>query len=78
MAELEESQPGCRTEDDPEESATATPDPARQLTHCFLRLANLDNAVFDRLSRYEALLWRQAVQTIYALEPLRRHRYRLD
>ncbi len=39
----------------------------RMLTYCFLRLANLDSAVFDRLSRYEAALWRQTVQTLFAL-----------
>jgi hypothetical protein len=62
--------------DNSEQSGAITPDPARQLSHCFLRLANLDNAVFDRLSRYEATLWRQIVQTMFALEPLRRQRYR--
>jgi len=41
-----------------------------------VRLLNLDNGVFDRLSRYEATLWRQTVQTMLALEPLRRRRYR--
>lgn len=60
-----------------DESAKATvAAPSRQLTHCFLRLANLDNAVFDRLARYESALWRQTVQTMIALEPLRRQRYR--
>jgi hypothetical protein len=39
----------------------------RTLTYCFLRLANLDSAVFDRLGRYEATLWRQTVQTLFAL-----------
>lgn len=39
----------------------------RTLAYCFLRLANLDSAVFDRLSRYEAALWRQTVQTLFAL-----------
>jgi hypothetical protein len=39
----------------------------RTLTYCFLRLANLDSAVFDRLGRYEAALWRQTVQTLFAL-----------
>jgi hypothetical protein len=39
----------------------------RTLTHCFLRLANLDSAVLDRLGRYEAALWRQTVQTLFAL-----------
>jgi hypothetical protein len=39
----------------------------RTLAYCFLRLANLDSAVFDRLNRYEAALWRQTVQTLFAL-----------
>jgi hypothetical protein len=39
----------------------------RTLTHCFLRLANLDSAVLDRLGRYEAALWRQTLQTLFAL-----------
>jgi hypothetical protein len=43
----------------------------RQLTHCFLRLANLDSGVFERLNRYEAALWRQTVQTLFALHPVR-------
>jgi len=29
--------------------------------------ANLDDELIDRLSRYEANLWRQAVQTAYLL-----------
>jgi hypothetical protein len=58
--------------DDLEQSAATFPDPTRQLTHCFLRLANLDNAVFDRLSRYEAKIWRQVVQTMFALRVTRR------
>jgi hypothetical protein len=40
--------------------------------HCFLRLANLPTYPLDRLNRYEATLWRQAVRTIFALEALRR------
>jgi hypothetical protein len=32
---------------------------ARDLAHCFLRLANLDNGVFERLGRYESSLARQ-------------------
>jgi hypothetical protein len=71
----EESDPGCQP-DDEDESTGIVPEETRQLTHCFLRLANLDNALFDRLSRYEAALWRQAVQAMFALEPLRRQRYR--
>jgi hypothetical protein len=41
---------------------------SRGLTHCFLRLANLENSVFDRLGRYEAGLLRQVLQTIYLLQ----------
>jgi hypothetical protein len=44
----------------------------RQLTYCFLRLTNLDSGVFKRLNRYEAALWRQTIQTIFALHPIRR------
>jgi hypothetical protein len=36
-----------------------TVDPAADIARCFLRLANLPNFAFDRLSRYEATLWRQ-------------------
>ena len=36
----------------------------------FLRLANLPNFELDRLSRYEATLWRQAAQTLFALDQL--------
>jgi hypothetical protein len=43
----------------------------RQLTHSFLRMAKLDSRAFARLNRYEAALWRQAKQTIYALHPAR-------
>jgi hypothetical protein len=43
----------------------------RQLTYCFLRLANLDSGVFERLNRYEGALWRQTVQTLIALHPVR-------
>ena len=45
------------------------PCPAR-----FLRLANLPNFALDRLSRYEASLWRQAGQILYALETLDRRK----
>jgi hypothetical protein len=43
-------------------------DPTTELARCFLRLANLPNYALDRLSRYEATLWRQAGQTLLALE----------
>ena len=33
--------------------------PTTEFARCFLRLANLPNYALDRLSRYEATLWRQ-------------------
>lgn len=72
------SRPEHESDDESDDSKAAASDPFRQLTYCFLRLANLDNTAFDRLSRYEARLWRQVVQTIFALEPLRRRRYRFE
>jgi hypothetical protein len=44
---------------------------SRNLTCCFLRLANLDNGVFERLGRYETALWRQILQTLLALRTTR-------
>ncbi|MFZ0987853.1 MAG: hypothetical protein WAN27_09000 [Xanthobacteraceae bacterium] len=45
-----------------------------ELTRCFLRLANLPNFALDRLSRYEATLWRQAGQILFALDALDRRK----
>jgi hypothetical protein len=47
-------------------------DPARDLARCFLRLANLSSYPIDRLSRYEATLWRQVAQILFALDALGR------
>jgi hypothetical protein len=41
--------------------------PAVEFARCFLRLANLPNFALDRLSRYEATLWRQAGRILFAL-----------
>jgi hypothetical protein len=46
--------------------------PAADLARCFLRLVNLPTFPLDRLSRYEATLWRQAGQIVFALNTLRR------
>jgi hypothetical protein len=43
-------------------------DPTAELARCFLRLANLPN------SRYEATLWRQAGQILFALDALDRRK----
>jgi hypothetical protein len=51
-------------------------DPAIDLARCFLRLANLPSYPLDRLSRYEAVLWRQAGQILFALDALDRRKPR--
>ncbi|MGB8630849.1 MAG: hypothetical protein WCD69_15910 [Xanthobacteraceae bacterium] len=48
--------------------------PDVELARCFLRLCNLPNYALDRLSRYEAALWRQAGQILYALDNLDRRK----
>jgi hypothetical protein len=48
--------------------------PTGDLARCFLRLANLPNFALDRLSRYEATLWRQAGQILFALDALHRRK----
>jgi len=45
-------------------SGDAAGNPTVHLARCFLRLANLPNCAFDRLSRYEATLWRLAAHTL--------------
>jgi hypothetical protein len=49
-------------------------DPTADLARCFLHLADLPNFVFDRLSRYEAALWRQVGQVLLALDGLDRRK----
>jgi hypothetical protein len=48
--------------------------PDVELARCFLRLCNLPNYALDRLGRYEATLWRQARQILFALDNLDRHK----
>ena len=80
VANATEAMPSC----DPNPVGRAV-DPAVELARCFLRLANLPNFALDRLSRYEATLWRQAGQILLALDALdrrkpqeRRPRFRID
>jgi hypothetical protein len=47
---------------------------AAGLTHCYLRLANQPNFALDRLSRYEATLWRQVAQVLFTLDALDRRK----
>ena len=49
----------------------STPGPADSsddLTRAFVRLSNLPTCPLDRLSRYEATLWRQACQILFTLQ----------
>ena len=55
-------------------SVESAVDPAVELARCFLRLANLPNYAIDRLSRYEATLWRQVGQILFALDALDRRK----
>jgi len=56
------------TDTRPSRSALA---PQNHLLACFMRATELTSDTFDRLSRYECLLWRQARQLIVTLESLR-------
>ncbi len=49
-------------------------DGSDDLTHSFVRLSNLPTYPLDRLSRYEATLWRQACQIMFALQMLGRRK----
>jgi len=53
-------------------AAMQTDGSAVEFAQCFLRLANLPNFALERLSRYEASLWRQAGQILSALDALDR------
>jgi hypothetical protein len=68
-------------EDEPTASLEAashlTAEPADQsddLTRSFIRLSNLPTYALDRLSRYEATLWRQACQILFTLRCLDRRK----
>jgi hypothetical protein len=55
-------------------ASCCTPHPvssARGLAHSFLRLANLDNGVFERLGRYESALARQVMQILFLIKAAR-------
>jgi hypothetical protein len=73
---IQDEEPFVHPANDEPVEMEASPAAVRDVTHSFLRLVNLDNWVFDRIGLYEARLWRQTVQTLLALEALRRKRYR--
>jgi hypothetical protein len=66
-------------EEDMQWSSTLHPgpspaDPFDDLTRSFVRLSNLPSCPLDRLSRYEATLWRQACQILFTLQCLDRRK----
>ena len=68
------------TQQDDDEPSTSSidpspsPDPYDDLTRSFVRLTNLPTYPLDRLSRYEATLWRQACQILFTLRCLDRRK----
>jgi len=60
---------------DPRAPVGAEPvDQGEDLTLSFVRLSNLATCPLDRLSRYEATLWRQACQILFTLQCLDRRK----
>jgi hypothetical protein len=60
---------------DPGPPSTVEPaDSSDDLTRAFVRLSNLRTCPLDRLSRYEATLWRQACQILFTLQCLDRRK----
>jgi hypothetical protein len=43
-----------------------------EIARCFQRLINVDNGAFERLTRYETALWRQAERILFILKIVRR------
>jgi hypothetical protein len=59
----------------PDPPSTIEPaDQAEDLTRSFVRLTNLPTYPLDRLSRYEATLWRQTCQFLFTLQCLDRRK----
>jgi hypothetical protein len=65
---------GVVQESDAAEANALSSDSKKHIADCFLRLADLPNSPLDRLSRYEHMLWRQALQIVFTLESLRRRK----
>jgi hypothetical protein len=71
VIDLEQESAGSEREDR-NASCSTTPMSVRELTCCFLRLSNVDNGAFERLGRYNAVLWKQTAQTLFLLQTIRR------
>jgi hypothetical protein len=71
---VEQNQDGLTCETAGSILTGAPADQFDDLTHSFVRLSNLPTYPLDRLSRYEATLWRQACQILFALQCLDRRK----
>jgi hypothetical protein len=63
--------------DSPDTRLSSTVEPTDQsddLTRAFIRLNNVPTCPLDRLSRYEATLWRQACQILFTMQCLDRRK----
>jgi hypothetical protein len=67
-AETDEVRPASGPENATPENLSA------DFARCYLRLAHLPSFALDRLNRYEAMLWRQVAQTLFALNVLDRRK----
>jgi hypothetical protein len=67
-----DAEPSCGTLHPGPPSTPEPADPFDDLTRAFVRLSNLPTYPLDRLSRYEATLWRQARQLLFTLQRLDR------
>jgi hypothetical protein len=65
-------EPGPEAQEETADHSASPTSPSREIALSYLRLANLDNELIERLSRYEGGLWRQTVQTLFALRVLKR------
>jgi hypothetical protein len=75
---LDQFQDKPAAEDHFEDDGVPTQNPSQSssqyldVTHSFLRLANLNNGILERIGRYEVSLWRQVAQTLLLLESFRK------
>jgi hypothetical protein len=73
--DLQQDGEPCSSTLDPGPPSTVQPaDPSDDLTGAFIRLSNLPTYPLERLSRYEANLWRQACQILFTLQCLDRRK----
>ena len=72
--DIQDADEVTRTLDRGSPSTVEHADQSDDLTRSFIRLANLPTYPLDRLSRYEATLWRQACQLLFTLQCLDRRK----